>query len=430
MTMISSPVLSDPDPVWTRAEAFRRAGIYKRAGDVFEALWKSHHDPTAGWRWAYCLRGLRLDEEALSVARAVARDFPDNPQVHTEYLWCLYAGSLKLKLENGAPQEILEAATELVEAGAEGVVLKLAAFAAIAAAKQRGQWSRVDGWCDLLPLDELERLPRGRGRVSERERYYYAKLKAQIQLEQWQTALKLSQAACQEYPDNQDFSRWLGLALRGNGELEQAVEVLEALRRKGRVKYYCLADLARCRLELGQTEEAWKDAADACRAPGEDSAKVVLFETMARIGLALDQPALARDHLGLCIRLRNESGWSVGANLLELEDQVSESCGSLWESAEQLPVGEWKRRCRSHWELGPSPPVKATLTGCVTGWEEGRKFAFIQTDEDKEAVFVRLEDLPEPCRQEGARVKFAKVRSYDKKRQREAWQATRVSALE
>lgn len=412
-----------PDPRWLRAEAFRRAEVYGRAAATFAELWELNSDPSAGWRWAFCLRRQNRLEEALTAARAVLDEYPDHPQAHQEYLWCLNDQRLRPLLQDGAPGDILEAATALVEAGAEGVLLKRAVFAAIGAAKKQGRWERVAGWCDLLDPEELSSRSTGQRSFSDRERYYYAKLKATVQLGEFEQALRVAGDALRDFPKNPDFRRWQALSQAGLGDLDQAVAGLESLAKGG--KWYVLAELARCYLLQGQFDKSWQTATRAARQPGEDSAKVGLFETLARIALALDDLEAARDHLGLCLALRQKHQWNVSQDLARLVDEVEVLCGSAWESHDTLSPADWRGRCAGrHWDSAPTrgEPV----LGEVTGLEDGRNFAFIRCLEDSERVFVRLDDLPDGCAVNGAQVEFIKVKSYDQRRQRDSWRAARV----
>ena len=69
----------------------------------------------------------------------------------------------------------------MVSAEATGIALKLAVFAVMSAAKTRGQWKLVSNWCDLLEPAELgsqARVTKHGSIPSDRERWYFAKLKA------------------------------------------------------------------------------------------------------------------------------------------------------------------------------------------------------------------------------------------------------------
>lgn len=437
------PEKSDPDSMshreseeWRKAEALRNAEIFGRAGRAFKDFWDQTGDPEAGWRYASCMRKSGYLETALGLLNDLAEYYPDHPEIREERVWTLYQARMVPAKDKGNTQEIIEAARELVAAEAEGVQLKLAVFAVLSAAKTKGHWKLVSAWCDLLSPETLDNRAKaaGKGTIpSDRERWYFAKLKALINLEEWHLAASVAETACQEFPDNKNFLRWKANSWAGMGLPGDAIALLDTLR--PRIPWYALADMARYHLELEEVEASWERAVEAAIAVGQDSAKVNLWELMARLSLANAQIASAEDHVGLMQAIRNEESWPLRPSHQQLIDTVLAE-QSKHELAKRSSR-EWKKRCRTHWgeipeSAAPARPSESNLkqaTGTITGLDQERTFAFIQPDGGGEQVFVLVKDLPGPAQQNGHRVEFRTIKHYDKRKNRESTRAVQVQPL-
>lgn len=421
---------------WRKAEALRKAEIFGRAAKAFKEYWDQTGDPEAGWRYAHCMRKSGYWETALGLLNELAEFYPELDDIREERVWALYEGRLLPAKAKGECQPIIEAAREMVAAEAEGAPLKMAVFAVVAAAKTRGHWKLVSAWCDLLEPDKLDNKPRsaGKGSIpSDRERWYFAKVKSLINLEDWHLAAAVAEDACREFPTNTNFVRWKANSWAGLGLPADAVELLNTLR--PRIPWYALADMARYTMELEQVEEAWELALEAAVAVGQDSAKVNLWELMARLALATAQPEAALTHAGLMQAVRNEESWPLRPSQQELICTVLQenSLATLPSKASQ----QWKKLCKTHWgRFAESPsastsstPPKEKIEGKVTNWDVERTFAFLAPIDGDEEVFVLSKDIPEKARHNGARVKFRPIKHFDKRKNRESLRAVQLEYL-
>ncbi len=418
---------------WKKAEALRKAEIFGRAAKAFRAFWDETCDPEAGWRYAHCLRKSGYHEMGLGLLFELEQEYPEHPEIRQELIWGIYEGRLLPAKQQGDSQATVQAAREMVAAEASGTALKLAVFAVMGAAKTKGQWRLVSNWCDLLDPAELSAEARSvaaNGKIpSDRERWYFAKIKALLNLEEWHVAAEVTQSACADFPGNQDFVRWKANSWAGLGRLREAIELLESLR--PRIAWYALADMARYSFELEDVEGAWNLATEAARAFGHDSAKVNLWELMARCALALGQTDVALHHIGLMEAVRREQGWPLRPSHLSLIDAVlaENGLGRLTEK----PSRDWKSQCREHWgaprEVSlPSSfcPAGEQHQGKVVSWNPERSFAFILPQGGGEQVFVLAHELPEEARRNGVRVTYETIKHFDKRKNRESLRAVRV----
>ena len=433
-------VENNNDPEWKQAEAFRKTGIFGRAARYFRERWDEHEDPEAGWRYAHCLRKTGYHEVAISLLAELHRNAPLSDSISKEYVWALYEGRLAKAKDEGNQQGVLEAAREIVGAGAEGTALKLAVFAVISAAKTKGQWNQVSNWCDLLNPATLSASQRqgDRGTIpSDRERWYFGKLKALVKLEDWHLAEQVANFACEEFPQNESFVRWKAQAKGGLGQVNEALTLLQSLGPKA--PWYVLADQAKLLFRLEQVERAWELAVKAARAPGQLSAKVNLWGLMSRLSLALGRAEAALDHLALEQRVRQEQGWPLRPHHLAAAAQVKESAGVA--ELPDRPGKHWIKICQNHWNhhaaSKPVPPAPTETAGSeqmryvghLTAYDAVRSFAFIEREDNGEQVFVLTKDLPEQARKNRARLEFQIIDQFDKRKNRQSQRAVQLNLL-
>lgn len=423
-------------PEWRKAETLRKAEIFGRAAKAFKEFWDQTGDPEAGWRYAHCMRKSGYWESALTTLNELAEWYPLHDDIKQERVWALYEGRLLPAKQQSDSQAVIEAARDMVAAEAEGTALKMAVFAVLAAAKTKGHWKLVSAWCDLLEPAQLDNRNRGTGKgtiPSDRERWYFAKVKSVIHLEDWHVAAVVAEEACREFPNNKNFVRWKANSWAGMGMPREAVNLLGTLR--PRIPWYALADMARYTLELEEPEEAWELALEAAAAVGQDSAKVNLWELMARLALAVVSPEAALSHVGLMQAIRNEESWPLRPSHQELiwtvlqENQLSE--------LPVYPVREWKKLCRASWGLAGDTGLNADIAkpeverrlGRVMGWDPERTFAFLEPDDGGEQIFVLSKDLPTEARENRASVSFRTIKHFDKRKNRESLRAVQVAMV-
>ncbi len=420
-------------PEWKKAETFRKAEIFGRAAKAFKEVWDQTGDPQAGWRYAHCLRRSGYHDLAINVLTELNEFYPDDQDIREEFVWSIYEGRLLSAKNQADNRGIIDAAREMVAAGAEGRSLKLAVFSVVSAAKTKGHWNLISAWCDLLDPQDLDTTTRGAGKgtiPSDRERWYFAKLKALVCSEEWHTARELAEVARNEFPSNQSFLRWHANSLAGVGHLVEAVDLLETLR--PRIPWYALHDISKYCLEIEEDERAWPVAQEGARCPGPDSAKVNLWELMARLSLALGMGDCALSHVGLMEAVRRDENWPLRPSHQELINTVVLNCDL--KSLPSRETKEWKRLCRGHWggqsveieKLQKPDPGSRPKTGKIVGWDVERTFAFIQPSQGGEQVFFLAKDAPQNALSNGTKVNYRTIKHFDKRKNRESLRAVDI----
>lgn len=151
---------------------------------------------------------------------------------------------------------------------------------------------------------------------------------------------------------------------------------------------------------------------------------------LADLALELGQPEAAALHLALVKAVRMEKGWNVLPEDLDIEQRVRQALaqpGLTWPELPQDSKG-LEARCRQIWKEGQTRGL-TFYAGTVKEASEQRKFTYIQPDGGGEDVFVLVRDLPRDCQTKGCRVRYALEKTFDRKKNREAWRAVHVSRL-
>lgn len=415
---------------YSEAEELRKSGHYEKARDAFQLLWAQTGDSRYGWRYAYCLRKTGKVEEAIRLLQEIASQKPEDTYVRGELAWALYEGKL---VNERVPR--VEHASELGERilglTASDLLRKLVVFRVIDRAKGDGRWEVVTQWCDRLSpgtLDPAGREVDGRQAMSDRERWYFARVRAAYELEKWREARTLAIEASQGFPRNPHFKRWAALAWAELGHVREAVAELEGLVRRGRPDWYIHYDLAVVEAKADRAEAAFKHACRAALAPGEDKAKVNLYALMARLWLLQGEAALAAKSAALARRVREREGWKVPAELQRLESDSHKACEEQGQRRTDLPADPRAlvQELKHAWERGAGL-LEDRETGVIVALREDRGFGFIRPDDGApEDIYFDVKDAPANCKIVGQRVSFVKQPHFDHKKRRESARATQI----
>ncbi|HNV70403.1 MAG TPA: hypothetical protein PKO06_11945, partial [Candidatus Ozemobacteraceae bacterium] len=418
---------------YKKAENDRKSGNYEAALTYFIAAFNANPQPDTAWRRLYCLRRLGRFEEADQLGTQLVAQFPGSTMVRAERAWLIYDRDVRNPAFKDDPARRLEAVYRMLEYGDDPFVARKAVMEGAKAAREMQAWEQVIELCDRVQAKDFEANPRlinGRKIPGDREIYYFARLKALMQLKRFEETRQLALTAQNEFPFRVDYPRYAALALEGLGQTGQAIEELRRLAAKPKTQWYVLADLARLLVAADKPEEAWPVTCRAAASFGEPSAKVNLYTLMARITEVQGQPDVAARHALLSARVREEQGWRLPNDLSDLllrlplpephpdRRDLEHLCRADWEAAlsgvdhgastasagamtyGSMPGGAVSATAAAGAQRDPSQEevLKTNVPGTVIIRQPEASFAFIRTESFSEPVFVLVKDLPEAAR--------------------------------
>jgi tetratricopeptide (TPR) repeat protein len=419
---------------FAQAENLRKEGRYPQAAQIFATLWQQQPDPRVGWRLAFCQRKQGRLDQAEAVARKALELAPGDPYIQSELGWVLYERYIKPARETGDLGRALYGARQILDLNPQHLLLKLVSQAMMKVGKDRGQWAVVEEWSarlDPADLDKEAREINGKKTMSEREVWYVQRARALLELGRYQEALETAQAGLQDFPDEFFLQRIAAQARAELGGLGEGITQFRRLLNHPHADWYVFADLAILEARAGQQDEAYRHFCTALLSTNQGvEYKLGYLMALADLAVKLNQPEVAALHVALVKAVRMEKGWKVSPEDLEAEQRVRQALaqqGSTWPDLPQDSKG-LEARCRQIWKEGQTRGL-TFYTGTLKEAPGQRKYTYIQPDGGGEEVFVLVRDLPRECQTKGCRVRYALEKTFDRKKNREAWRAVHVSRL-
>jgi len=415
---------------YQKAEELRKAGRFSDAEPLFAELWAQSGDRMVGWRYAFCLRKQGKFDEALETGYEVVERFPEDQWSKNELIWAIYDAKIKPAKEQQDLDLVLATAEEAIQFGASDLALKLIAFAVIDTAKLAGKWDLVANWCDRLDYTSLSAETTQLGdhqMMSDRERWFFARIKAAGELKHWETARTLGLEASQTFPRRKDFSRWAAKALAEQGEVEQAIVELRELLKRGKPEWYLYQDLALCQVKAGDKEGALRNCCEAALAYGDHKTKVNVYALLARLWLERGDLLPAAQAAALARVVREQEGWSIPASLQQLEEEIRREAAESNVSLEEVP-NDYRRlehMLREALQQGVEAGVELCY-GVITRLPPEKDFGFLRREDGGGDVYFKRREVPRAYLKEGQRVAFILEPAFDAKKQQETVRAVKI----
>jgi len=466
---------------FTIAEAKRKQGDFSGAYEDFKEIWDTSAIPRSGCGCAHCLRKMGKCEEAALIAREVMEKSPQVTWALNELIWSLIQGDLKKAKERGDLEVMNAVAEEIFSLSNDDLSKRVTFFSVVDIFKHKMRWESVLQWCEkinpeMLPIEKPIPEEKHKG-ISERERYYYAKIRALMSLERWDDARNVCKEAQALFPRKADFPRWAARARGETGDIDGALAEFHDLLRRFRREWYIDAERAELLHRKGDHEASLKLACSAAMGRGELKTKVNVMSLIAKILQATGDNEMALINIALAKEVRTREKWSVPRDLLDLEfsvQQVLKAEGKPY-SVSSESFDKIRDRCREYWARHREKAVPAedvrhapqlvkagsssrgTISGPVTGGapsataavvgrsnvssnavQAGRgsgkllvlnkNFGFIKPDDGSDNVFVLVQDIPKDYRSVGTGVTYSLKTNFDHKKGKDSVRAVEVKA--
>lgn len=421
-----------------KANKFRRAGDFKEALTLYRSLWEETGDGYDGAGLLHCLRKLELFDDAIVLARVLIDKYPDFGWCRREVIWTLISGTL-YKLEDTEPLEkVVQTAQEIMDLNPDGLGKKMVVFKVLKSAKSSNHWEIVNKWVVNIDPTSLSTEPMtdisGREGWSDQSLWYNYRINGLIRKGYPKEAIVLVNEILEHFPKQRKFFlRLKALANHRLGDLPESEKIYQELCNRYKPDWWILHEYAKVVRETGRSENALKLMYQAASNHPKLESMVSLFVDIGMLCKEMEQNEEARAHLVLCKYIRNEKGWSVPESITDTINELDKIIGN---KDQPSSLKEALSLCRTKWNkllgkdnnskelLHKKRKVKKGVVGKVSLGQSDRPFCFINS-RNEQSFFCHKSDLP-PDIIDGNDVIFDAIPSFDKKKNKESWQASNI----
>lgn len=452
---------------WNHAEELRKQNNFAEALKIFEELLKQKPEECTAWRAVYCARKLKNFDLALNLLNENINNFNTSKKLKEEFGWLKYSTTLSSAKKSGNNDCIIKACEEILELCPEtpNLLFCLTLFCAINAAKKSNNIEKLLELTNLVGpnmLSDEKEVYKKRTQMSWRERWYYARLNALFSAGLFNECRALCLEAQTQYRGQIEFRRRAALCQLKLGCRLEAEEELLCLTRSKACPWYIHADLANLEFENSHFEEALKSAYKAVFAYGDLSSKVNLFALIAKIQLVLGETESAKKYAQLTYSIRLNKNWRLTDECKRLADRFGLDCSVLppkecfklckadiqnncannqnnpADNAEIIAQEQTAHIKKSAQEQATpikksaqeqAAPIEKGAQGILTGYNEDKPFAFIEAAKYNEKIYVKINDVPQSLRRNGAELSFNLYQSFDNVKNKMGFKAKEVSAI-
>lgn len=420
------------------ANELRKAGSFEEALLLYRNLWKETRDKFDGAGFLHCLRKLELFDEAITLADELIAKYPDFNWCRNEVIWTYIYGKLN-KLDESEPfEKVTQIAQKILDLNPDSLAAKIVVFKVLKSAKSTNDWETINEWVVKLDPESLSIEPMtdssGREGWSDQSLWYNYRINGLLEKGNPNEAIALVDEISERFPKQRKFFlRLKALAYYHLGNLPEAEKVYQNLCNAGKPDWWLLHEYARVVRDTGRKEDALKLMYKAANANSKLQTMVSLFEDIGMLCKEMGQTEEAIAHLILCKNIRSENKWSIPDSVL---DNILELNKILGNYIEPNSIKEALNICRSYWKkslgeeivptrgLQDKRKVRKELVGKVNLGNIDRPFCFIST-ENNESFFCFKSDLPSDV-EDGNKVTFDAIPSFDKKKNKESWKASNI----
>ncbi len=420
-----------------KANSLRKAGNFEESLIIYRYLWEEKGDKFDGAGLLHCLRKLELFDEAIIFAEELINIYSDFDWCRNEVIWTYISGKL-VKLEESEQEKVLQTANLIMDLNPDGLAAKIVVFKVLKSAKTSNDLETINEWVIKINPNSLSTIPikdrSGKEGWNDQSIWYNYRIKGFIESGKPNEAIDLIDEILERFPKQQKFFlRLKALSYSHLGNLIEAEAVYSNLCSGRRTDWWLLHEYSKVVLDLGKKDDALKLMYQAASSNSKINLMVTLFEDIGILckEMGMNDEALA--HLILSKKIREENSWSIKDIILGNIDELNQICDNNIEldSSKEAWVN-----CKRFW--GDSADSGSFSTNFTQKKREIRKeksgkvslgfidrpFFFINA-EDGESFFGFKTDLP-PDIEDGDRVVFDAIPSFDKKKNKESWKASNI----
>lgn len=422
-----------------QAAALRKAGGPQEARAIYEAMLTEtlHWSQWDWWGYAQCCAELKAYDAALDICRQAYAKHNNFDMLRQLYARCIYHTQLAGKREPANEQLYRKAVEAMVQLSPPGEPYSLTAKAIFKYIKYLSQkpvipWDTIGQWLQKMEVGQLSKavytIQGQNGRrdtelASEQEEWYSWHIKYLLHTQQWQDCISMIDLALSaidnwHYSNDIWFLRKKAAALHALGHTAEAVALMEALLLKKR-EWFFEADLGRMKLDAAQQVVHY---AKAVLMPGDDEKKVGLLHALSLTLIDLQKTADAGKVALYEVALRQKAGWRIPPE----SDKVLHRAG-VYSNVVEEPHSYKEavlQLCRG-W-------LPAKARGTISKVLPDGKSGFIQPEGKGAGLYYRSRNsLCKPwLLKEGVAVLYVAQKSFDKKKQKESWEAMEIELAE
>lgn len=410
------------------ANQLRKEGKYIDAIKIYEELWKTSNDKFDGAGLLNCYRKLKMFNEAIPLARELAKKHIDFNWCKIEIIWTLIFGKLNQFPEATDISEIIKLANYILSLEPDELAEKFVIFGVLKFANQTQKYDTLLEWVKKIDPSKLHDDETQFGDIrkgwSNKEKWYNYYLKANLHTENCQEVIKVSDEAIINCPkQSKHFCRLKALAYRKLGDIENSKKIFKDLIDIPKPDWWLINEYADILHSEGEIEASLDLLYKACGHSKNYIMMVAMFFKISTTCKELNRIKESLDHAYLCKFIREREGWSIKDELSELLNQKLEG----YENPNNLELA--LSNCKKVWILPHSNfksnrGIRKNLSGTIKVLNENKPFGFIEYNNGKSIIYFKSELKDTFTNNQD--VIFDALPTIDRKKQRDSWKAINV----
>jgi len=385
-----------------QASELRKQKKYHEALELFKILWEEHRDQCNewdGWGYAYSLRKVGNASLACKVSEEVYEHWPEFEYNQSLLAWTTYDVEIKkdiveIKQNESNYFEAVNKILSLVEFNTYSpygrTIFKVIDY--LEESRNNYPAESINNWLERLNPKELsletwtgkDQKGRPLEHASKKENWYAKRAKALYELGRYQDCIETSQEAFEmisafHYRNEKWIKRLIALSYYELGQFEEGLKWLKQIF-DHRPEWFLHLDMALFLSQTGNQKEAIKHAAVAALDPQELGFKWNVFYVMGKILFDQGELELAKKHLLLAYKVREDNEWSIPKDLQKAIEKVN------LDTSEAVNAHKLEKNLRGYWQSLKVADMEK-MTGTIKNMVSSGRSGFISGNDGREYYF-------------------------------------------